>query len=909
MNTSLHHRLVWRALGREPGRALLVALAVALGVAVYLSIRLADRAAVASFEGFTRGIGTGADLIVRAEVGPMQESGLFQLDALRRDAWIRPVLEGSFTSASGLETFQVLGTDLVVLGTGLVGPGTDLVGLGDVSARVLEDPDAVLVSPALARSVRVGDPLPGLVDGRVVRLRVAGILPDDPGRPPVQRNLLVMDLPAAQRLFRRPGQLDRLDLGWLPGRDGAAVQARAAAALPPGWILEAPEQRAASARAMSAAFRLNLTVLSLVALAVGAYLLFQGFDAAVNRRRETWALLQALGCPGRRILALVLLEAALLGALGSLLGLALGWAMAQGAVRLVARTMAALYGAASAREAAFQGREAAARLGCRHPHLPGGGLAAGATRRGHPAGAAPGPGGRGPAHALGARGPGRPAAAGRRDGPGVPARPARRNPLARLCRRRPGALRRQPGHAGAAAAAGGARADAPGALGPAPLPAPAVPPHRAPRLRRRGPVRGGGHDGGHGRDGAQLRRPPCAAGSAIRCGPTSTWPPWAPAAPQLRHRIPDDACRALAADPAVAALDRYQTIPFAFRGQQSSLATFDLAVTASRGHLALIQGGASSEVLGRVHRDGLADPGAVASESFARRFRLRVGDRVDLPGHPVTLRGVYADFGNERGSLILDRPVFLAWFRDDRAASLALYLKPGSDPAAVARRLARQWPGLQIRANAELRERVLRIFRQTFAITYALEVIGLVVALAGLAQSLAGLALARRGDIWTLRALGAGSRAVTAVLLGEGLGIALAGCAGRPGPGPAAFAHPGAGAQPPGVRLDPQLPPALGLPGRAGGRLPAAGGWHPAAHRTLGCAPGRGPPDRGGCRLNPFLAPLLGPGARCSRSAPRSRATPSSSPGTTAPTPNSPSNGGTSPATSGARTAGATATS
>jgi putative ABC transport system permease protein len=198
----------------------------------------------------------------------------------------------------------------------------------------------------------------------------------------------------------------------------------------------------------------------------------------------------------------------------------------------------------------------------------------------------------------------------------------------------------------------------------------------------------------------------------------------------------------------------------------------------------MVRGGASADVLARIHRDGLADPGAVASETFSRRFGVRVGDVLELaPGHRATLRGIYGDYGNERGSLILDRPVFLAWTGDARAASLALYLRPGAGADETAARLARAHPGLQWRSNQAQRAQVERIFHQTFAITYALEVIGLAVALAGLVQSLAGLALARRGDIWTLRALGGGDLAITLVLLGEGCGVALAGCLGGLGLG------------------------------------------------------------------------------------------------------------------------------
>jgi len=760
--TGLFRRLVLRALAREAGRAALAVLAVSLGVAVFLSIRLANRAAVASFEGFAQGVGTGAEYSVRASLGALDEAGLEGLAPLRREFWIRPVLEGSFTREPGLETFQIFATDLVGLGAG----GGERVDPG------LLDPDAVLAAPTLG--VAPGAVLEGLVDGRQVRLRVAGLIPEVPERPPAQAHLLVMDLPAAQRLFRRPGQLDRLDLGLLPGR--RATQAQVAAALPSDWLLEPAEQRASSARAMSGAFRLNLTVLSLIALAVGAYLLFQAFDAAVARRRETWALLQALGCPPGRILRLVLAEAAILGSLGSLLGVLLGWAGAQGAVRFVARTMAALYGAASARHADLRAPEAAAALvlgtlTCLFAAwIP--------ARR---AAATP------PVQLL-AR--------------GAAARPMRWAPLALAGAGLLAAgmatafLPRLPAGTLWHAYLGSALVLFGGSLATlALLPLVGAPGRGARawglRLALRPLQRPTGR---HGFAAAALA---VAVGMTVGMGVMvrsfeATVGDWIGAAIQAdiylaplgsggagsRHRIAPEEADAVAREPGVAALDRYQTVPFSFRGQPTTLATGDLEVLAERGHLPMIQGGTSAAVLARLHRDGLAAPGAVASETFARRFGLRLGDVLDLGGHRATLRGVYGDYGNERGSLLLDRPVFLAWLGDPRAASLAVYLRPGADPAAIVARLARAHPGLMVRANAELREQVRRIFRQTFAITYALEVIGLAVALAGLVQSLAGLALARRGDIWTLRALGGSDAAITGVLLGEGCGVALAGCLG-----------------------------------------------------------------------------------------------------------------------------------
>ena len=103
------------------------------------------------------------------------------------------------------------------------------------------------------------------------------------------------------------------------------------------------------------------------------------------------------------------------------------------------------------------------------------------------------------------------------------------------------------------------------------------------------------------------------------------------------------------------------------------------------------------------------------------------------------------------------------------------YLKEGVSPEVAAAGLRRDYPGLQIRSNASLRQQVTTIFHQTFALTYALEAIGLMVAVLGLAQSLTGLALARRGEIWSLRALGATRLDLTTILTLEGLGVATAG--------------------------------------------------------------------------------------------------------------------------------------
>lgn len=792
---NLVRRLILRALLRERGRALLCILSVALGVGVFLAIRLANRAAVASFEGFTRGVGQGADLVVESAAGAMDESALHTLAPLRAQAWFRPVLEGSFAQAGSREPFQILGLDLVGLGAtnpddAEPAPMADEVAVQAAQSAfyaLIQDPRAVMISPALAREtgLRPGDPLAGFVDGRSVTLHIRGVMPDPPNRPSTQRNLLVMDLPAAQALLHREGQLDRLELGARPGHPATRLEPSARALLPPGLVLIPPEQRAESGRTMTAAFRFNLTILSLIALAVGAYLLFQAFDGAVARRRETWATLRALGCPPRTVLGLVLLEAALLGVLGSGLGLLVGWGLAQGSVRAVSRTVDALYGASAARHAVL---------------LPGEGALAFTLGLS--------------ACLLAAW---------------VPARRAARVPpvqlLARGSEMRPMPWQRASLLGAALLLAGLALAFLPhlppgvawhayggaalmilgGSLATlAFLPLLGMPGLRATgwraRLALRPLLRPTGR---HGLAAAALA---VALGMAVGMGVMVAsfehtvlgWigaslqadlyvSPYGALGPGSLHRIEPEMADRLAADPTVEALDRFEMTPMDLLGQPTYLACGDFGLEAPRRHLIMATGGSSAAVMERIHRNGLADPGALCSETFARRFGVALGSVVPVPmpggTRPVTVRGIFADYGNERGSLILDRAVYLAWFHDPRVASLAVYLRPGADAETVAARWERTFPGLQVRSNGALRAQVVRIFHQTFALTYALELVGVAVAIAGLVQALLGLALQRRGELAALRALGAPANGLAAVLLLEGLGVAGAGLLGGLGLG------------------------------------------------------------------------------------------------------------------------------
>ncbi len=779
--TWLAWRMALRALLREPGRALLTCFAVGLGVASFLSIRLANRAAVASFEQFTRGVGQGSDFVLSGEAGPLPETVVGRLLPLQDEAWTRPLIEGSFSRGTPPETFQLLGVDLVGLGAGAPETGLPPAAVPeDATARFytgLQDPLAVFIPPALARAEGLGEgaTLTGVVDERPVSLRVAGLLPELPGTS-LPKRLLVMDLPAAQALLDRPGELDRVEVGLRPGASGTDLEARLRALMAPGEQLEAPAQRAASGRTMTAAFRFNLGILSLIGLAVGAYLLFQAFDAAVTRRQESWATLRALGLEPRRITGLVLLEALTLGGLGSGLGLLLGWGMAQGAVRAVARTVAALYGPSAAERAHLAGPEAALAfavgvLTCL--------LAAWLPAR--RAGLLP------PVQLLSRSAQTRPMPWARLGFAGLGLL-GLGLALAFLPQLPPGRAWHAYGGAFAVLAGGSAAALL-----------------LVPTLGRLG--RWGGWTFQLAL--RPLQRPTsrhawAAAALAVAVGMAAgmgvmvhsferTVTAWigatlradlyvAPAGATgagSQHRMGADLPARLAREPEVAVVDTFQLRPLRFRDQGTFLGGADMALHARHGALVLAAGGDPAEVMRAVAARSATEHGAIASETFSRRFGLRLGERLTLPSPTgpvvVTLLGIYADYGNERGSILVDRRLMETRWGERRFASLALTLRPGVDPEAAAARLQTAYPGLQVRSNVGLRAQVATVFHQTFALTYALEIVGLAVAVAGLAQALLGLAFQRRGELLTLRALGATEGELTGLLLGEGLGLALAG--------------------------------------------------------------------------------------------------------------------------------------
>ena len=220
---------------------------------------------------------------------------------------------------------------------------TDILGL-------LTDPSAAVISRAFAdrHGLKVGDPLRIIISDRPLALRVGALLEAEGPARLLDGNFLLMDLAAAQWAFERLGQVDRIDVKLHDGVDIAGAERAIALRLPKGLAVQRPARRGQQVEQMLAAFHLNLTALSSIALLVGLFLVYNAVSVSVLARRQEIGTLRALGVTRRQVQGLFLGEAAVFGVLGVALGIPLARLLADVTVSLTSRTVNTLYVAAAA---------------------------------------------------------------------------------------------------------------------------------------------------------------------------------------------------------------------------------------------------------------------------------------------------------------------------------------------------------------------------------------------------------------------------------------------------------------------------------------------------------------------------------------------------------------------------------
>lgn len=201
--------------------------------------------------------------------------------------------------------------------------------------------DSLFLSPALAGrlGLATGDFVAVTTAGAEAVLRVAG---EVPGAEPRQE-LAVLDIGTLQWRLHWLGRLSRIDLLWAENIDAQAARARLLKALGTGIVIGDPTQGAERSSNLSRAYRVNLGILSLVASFTGAFLVWSSLALAVSKQQRQLALLGMLGLPRRSLSQAVLMAGLLIGAIGAVLGVLLGIALARLLVELVGADLGAGY--------------------------------------------------------------------------------------------------------------------------------------------------------------------------------------------------------------------------------------------------------------------------------------------------------------------------------------------------------------------------------------------------------------------------------------------------------------------------------------------------------------------------------------------------------------------------------------
>jgi len=753
---TLFHRFILRPLKREPTRTALTVMAVALGVAAVVAIELAGGAAAGSFHSSVETLAGRAGFELTA-TGGVPDEAVARLAALSLDLRIHPRIEDYAVLADSRRLIPLLGVDLIAEPALDGNAAPDAAGL-----NFFQQDDSIWITEGLG--YKRGDHVTLLIDDLAHECAVRGVLPAGAGE------AVVMDLAPAERLLRRRGVVDRVLID-TPQDSRADLATVISAALPQGLTLTRAGARTEENQKLLAAFRWNLRVLSYISLTVGAFLIYNTISVSVVRRRHEIGILRALGATRRMILAAFLGEAAAFGFLGSMAGLALGRVMAEVAVRLVSATVESLYVTSRPGPIALSWPVAILAL------VAGVGTSILSALA--------------PAREAAVVAPVEAMARGRRE---HQARVQQWRDLA-VAMALAGAAwiasRQQPvsgkplfGYIAALLLVAASALAIPALI--AGLNAAALDLWR--RLGAEALVASRSLVGSMRRTsvlvGALSTAVAMLAAVGIMVGSfRQTVVLWLddrlqadlylqPAIPTGADRHPTlspDLVPLLAALPGVAAVDQLRSYEISYQGLPAMLAAADTRITQRYGTRPFLSGADPADVFAQLQRGDAV----IVSEPFSNKHGVHTGDSLDLNlgGRPAAFRvaGVYYDYGNERGTVLMDRSTLLKYLPDPAPTNIALYLQSGVSPEALLPLVEHALAGRRVLVltNRAIREQGMRVFDRTFAITYALEAVAVFVAVMGVAGALLALVIDRRREIGLLRFLGAAQGQIRRMVLIE----------------------------------------------------------------------------------------------------------------------------------------------
>lgn len=775
----LFWRLMVKPLVDEPLRTALTVFAVALGVAVVLAMDLAGDAATGSFHSSLETLSGEQNFEIMA-VGGVPDEMVGKLLSQPYDWRITPRMEGFAVLVSERKSLPLIGLDLIAE-SGRLFRKTSAATTTKHAEEINGKPDSFFENLIARDSVWVGESLgksPGekiqlLIGDRSASYTVRGTYPDANGN----ESAIVMDIAGAQSALDRPGRVDRIFVEFPQSSlatDNALDewQRRIQQVVPDAVQVRLAGASANENRKMLAAFRWNLRLLSYIALVVGAFLIYNTISVSVVRRRSEIGIVRAIGASRRQVLTAFLGEAAFIGMSGALLGVPIGRLMATAAVKLMGTTVNALYVTSRPGTITFTSWSAALTL------VVGAGvtlLSAWSPAR-EAAGVAP-------VEAM---------ARGRRE---FEIRVAKTSGLwftlifgvASACASRVPPIGGKPafGYIAALLAVGAAVFAIPAFV------------YAAMRAASKFLQKILGVEAllasrslaGSLRRTSVLVAALCTAVAmmtavGIMVGSfrqtVVSWMdselpadlyirPAGNSATDQHPTISATLSDAIAKISDVQTVQRLRAYEISYQNMPATLGSLDIANQPIERTTDFLSGRPTAGVL-----DELRGANAViVSEPFAYKHSVKTGDWLELAlgesRAQLRVADIYYDYASERGMILMDRNVMLKYLPDPAPSNLAIFVKPGASVPAVRKEIETVAADYRILifANGDLRDQAVQIFDRTFAITYALEAVAILVAVMGVAGALLALVIDRRRELGLLRYLGASSEQLRKLILAE----------------------------------------------------------------------------------------------------------------------------------------------
>lgn len=788
MHWRLFAQLHARDWAQNKTRTTLTLLGVALGVATMLAMQILTQNAVDQFEaGMTQVTGK-ATLDIVPQVGNrLDETLLTRLTPLwKQHIPFTPMVEGlGIWPESPNEALRIVGVDM-----------THDSETSDFAWRKGDEPDqvygifeqgAVYVGEPLAEryNLRRGSTFSLLVNDQRQTFRVLGVLAQKGLGGTASGNLVLMDIGPAQAALGAFGQINRIKV-LAPPEQEERIARDLQASLPGNVAVQPAERRGQRVTQLLAAYRINLTALSSIAMMVGVFLIYNTLSIAVLRRRATIGTLRALGESRTRILGAYLAEGGLYGLVGSVLGAGLGIALAYGLKDAVSSTLKIIY----------TGQELGPLI--LSPWTLLGMVGVGVL--------------------LSVAGALMPAVEASRIAPSVATRPNSEQSALQSLRWTLAALGLVLLGAAIATAYlppingvpwGGYLSSTLGMLALA-LTVPALVAMAFPRLASvlrvlQWPVARLGVLQLFG----SLRRSSVAIASlmiAVAMMVSLTimihsfrltvddWvrqtlradlfiQPLTSSYSRGAGQLSQAVVRAVQQTPGIVAVQPFLEVPVMVDGVATRLGLGDFETFSRYNGLRFLHGEPGETVLRRV----MASPNTtIITEPLATRLKKGRGDTLTLPtaDGPKTLRiaGVYSDYTSEEGYLLLPRAQYQPWFPElsGQVTTIAAYLAKDAATEPTRQALLQRLPQgvqLDLRTNRELRNEVFRIFDQTFAITYVMQALALVIAVLTVTSTLMTLVLEGRRELAMLRAVGLTAEKVRALVLTQAAALGATGYA------------------------------------------------------------------------------------------------------------------------------------